>query len=601
MSNPLKLTELVLRDAHQSLFATRMRIEDMLPIADKLDQVGFWSVESWGGATFDACIRYLGEDPWERLRQLKAAMPNTPQQMLLRGQNGLGYRHYADDVIETFVERAAVNGMDVFRIFDAMNDLRNLETAIKATIAVDKHAQGTMSYTISPVHTIDLWVDMAKKLEDMGSHSICIKDMAGLLKPYVAEELISRIKESCDIPLTMQCHATTGLSTATYTKAIESGIDMLDTAISSMSMTYGHTSTETVVSMLQDTDRDTELDLALLEEIAAYFRDIRKKYAKFEGSLKGTDSRILVAQVPGGMLTNMENQLREQNATDRMDEVLSEIPAVRKDLGYIPLVTPTSQIVGTQAVINVLSGERYKTISKETAGVLKGEYGASPAPVNKELQERVLEGGKPITCRPADLIDNEMESLTEELKSLAEKEGISLVDNVIDDVLIYAQFPEVGLKFLKNRGNPDAFEPHPDQEPQAAAPAAPAAGTSTGPESYRVKVDGRIFNVQVEPDSGNVVSAQEQTATTKSDTAEQPQPASAKAEASELIKAPLAGSVIDIPVQTGDQVSAGQVVIVIEAMKMETQIRCSTNGHIGCINVAKGDAIQVDQTLLTIT
>jgi oxaloacetate decarboxylase alpha subunit len=596
MSNPLKITDVVLRDAHQSLFATRMRIEDMLPIADKLDQVGFWSLETWGGATFDACIRYLGEDPWERLRQLKAAMPNTPQQMLLRGQNGLGYRHYADDVITAFVERAAINGMDVFRIFDAMNDLRNLETAIKATVAVDKHAQGTMSYTDSPVHTIDSWVDMAKKLEDMGSHSICIKDMAGLLKPYVAEELVSRIKESCDLPLTLHCHATTGLSTATYTKAIEAGIDMLDTAISSMSMTYGHTSTETIVAMLQNTDRDTGLNLPLLEEIAAYFRVVRKKYAKFEGSLKGTDSRILVAQVPGGMLTNMENQLREQNASDRLDEVLAEIPSVRKDLGYIPLVTPTSQIVGTQAVINVLAGERYKTISKETAGVLKGEYGASPAPVNSELQERVLEGGQPVTCRPADLIDDEMDSLTTELTELAEKEGITLVDNVIDDVLIYAQFPQVGLEFLKNRGNPDAFEPRPDME--QATPQVPVSAPG-GPESYRVNVDGRVFNVQVEPGSGTVISASEQSAATA--TPAPAAPAQSTGEALELVKAPLAGTVIDIPVQPGDQVSAGQVVIIIEAMKMETQIRCSTNGHIECINVAKGESIQVDQTLLTIS
>jgi oxaloacetate decarboxylase alpha subunit len=596
MSNPLKITDVVLRDAHQSLFATRMRVEDMLPIAEKLDQVGFWSLETWGGATFDACIRYLGEDPWERLRQLKAAMPNTPQQMLLRGQNGLGYRHYADDVITAFVERAAVNGMDVFRIFDAMNDLRNLETAVKATVAVDKHAQGTMSYTDSPVHTVDSWVDMAKKLEDMGSHSICIKDMAGLLKPYVAEELVSRIKEGCDIPLTLHCHATTGLSTATYTKAIEAGIDMLDTAISSMSMTYGHTSTETIVAMLQNTERDTGLNLPLLEEIAAYFRVVRKKYAKFEGSLRGTDSRILVAQVPGGMLTNMENQLREQNASDRLDDVLAEIPSVRKDLGYIPLVTPTSQIVGTQAVINVLAGERYKTISKETAGVLKGEYGASPAPVNSELQERVLEGGQPITCRPADLIDDEMDSLTTELTELAEKEGITLVDNVIDDVLIYAQFPQVGLEFLKNRGNPDAFEPRPDME--QATPQAPVSA-SGGPESYRVNVDGRVFNVQVEPGSGTVISASEQSAATA--TPAPAAPAQNAGEALELVKAPLAGTVIDIPVQPGDQVSAGQVVIIIEAMKMETQIRCSTNGHIECINVAKGESIQVDQTLLTIS
>jgi oxaloacetate decarboxylase alpha subunit len=416
------------------------------------------------------------------------------------------------------------------------------------------------------------------------------------LKPYVAEELVSRIKEGCDIPLTLHCHATTGLSTATYTKAIEAGIDMLDTAISSMSMTYGHTSTETIVAMLQNTERDTGLNLPLLEEIAAYFRVVRKKYAKFEGSLRGTDSRILVAQVPGGMLTNMENQLREQNASDRLDDVLAEIPSVRKDLGYIPLVTPTSQIVGTQAVINVLAGERYKTISKETAGVLKGEYGASPAPVNSELQERVLEGGQPITCRPADLIDNEMDSLTTELTELAEKEGITLVDNVIDDVLIYAQFPQVGLKFLKNRGNPDAFEPRPDME--QATPQAPVSA-SGGPESYRVNVDGRVFNVQVEPGSGTVISASEQSAATA--TPAPAAPAQNAGEALELVKAPLAGTVIDIPVQPGDQVSAGQVVIIIEAMKMETQIRCSTNGHIECINVAKGESIQVDQTLLTIS
>ena len=305
----------MLRDASQSLLATRVRIEDMLPIAQKLDQVGYWSLETWGGATFDACIRFLGEDPWERLRQLKAAMPNTPMQMLLRGQNALGYRHYADDVIEAFVERAAENGMDVFRIFEALNDMRNIETAIKATIAVGKHAQGALSYTLSPVHNIDLWVDMAKQLEDMGSHSICIKDMSGLLKPYVAEEMVSRIKESCSVPLSMHCHATTGLSTATYLKAIEAGVDMLDTSISSMSLTYGHSATETFVSLLEDSERATGLDLDLLEEISLYFRDVRKKYANFEGSLKGVDPRILTAQVPGGMLTNLEIQLKEQNAS----------------------------------------------------------------------------------------------------------------------------------------------------------------------------------------------------------------------------------------------------------------------------------------------
>ncbi|MEJ2275519.1 MAG: pyruvate carboxylase subunit B, partial [Woeseiaceae bacterium] len=435
---PLGITELALRDAHQSLLATRMRIEDMLPIADKLDKVGYWSIESWGGATFDACIRYLGEDPWERIRRLKAAMPNTPQQMLFRGQNILGYRHYADDLVRKFVERCAVNGVDVFRIFDALNDLRNLETAIKATIEVDKHAQGTMSYTVSPVHTIDLWVDLGKRIQDMGAHSICIKDMAGLLRPYTAFELVSRLKEAVEIPIHMQCHATTGLSTGTNLKAAEAGIDNIDLAVSSMSMTYGHSPTETLVAMLEGTDRDTGLDINLIEEIASYFRSVRKKYAKFEGALKGVDSRILVAQVPGGMLTNLENQLREQGASEKLDDVLEEIPRVRKDLGMLPLVTPTSQIVGTQAVINVLSGERYKSITKETAGILKGEYGATPTDVDAELQKKVLDGAEPVTCRPADVLEPELEHQTRELTRIAGEKGIRLADEVVDDVLTYA-------------------------------------------------------------------------------------------------------------------------------------------------------------------
>ena len=408
----LGITDVVLRDAHQSLFATRLRLDDMLPIAEKLDQVGFWSLESWGGATFDACIRYLGEDPWERIRELKKAMPNTPQQMLFRGQNILGYRHYADDIVDKFVERAAVNGVDVFRIFDAMNDPRNLERAIAAVRKQEKHAQGTLSYTVSPVHTIEGWLDMAAELESMGADSIAIKDMAGLLSPYDCYELVSGLKKRVSIPIHMQCHATTGMSTATYLKAVEAGIDNVDTAISSMSLTYGHSPTESLVAMLDGTPRETGLNLELLEEIAAYFREVRKKYVKFEGSLKGIDSRILVAQVPGGMLTNLENQLREQNAVERLDEVLEEIPRVREELGFIPLVTPTSQIVGTQAVINVLSGERYASITKETQGVLKGEYGATPRAVDSELQAKVLEGGEAITCRPADLIDPEFEKLS---------------------------------------------------------------------------------------------------------------------------------------------------------------------------------------------
>ena len=443
----LGITDVVLRDAHQSLLATRMRIDDMLPIASKLDQVGFWSLESWGGATFDACIRYLGEDPWQRIRLLKEAMPNTPQQMLLRGQNILGYRHYADDLVEKFVERAATNGVDVFRIFDAMNDMRNLQTAVRATLATGKHAQGTISYTVSPVHTLQLWLDLGRQIEDMGANSLCIKDMAGLLKPYTAFDLVSGLKESLDIPIHMQCHATTGMSTTTYLKAIEAGIDNVDTAISSMSMTYGHSATESLVAMLQDQPRDTGLDIELLEEISAYFRAVRKKYAQFEGSLRGVDSRILVAQVPGGMLTNLEGQLKEQNAVDRLDEVLEEIPKVREDLGMIPLVTPTSQIVGTQAVINVLSGSRYASITRESAGLLRGEYGATPAPVNEQLRIRALDGDELITSRPADHLEPELVTQTEALHALAKESGFSIGDadgsSGVDDVLTYALFPQV--------------------------------------------------------------------------------------------------------------------------------------------------------------
>ena len=603
MSKPLALTELVLRDAHQSLLATRMRIEDMLPIAEKLDKAGFWSVESWGGATFDACIRYLGEDPWERIRKLKAAMPNTKQQMLLRGQNLLGYRHYADDVVTRFVERAHESGVDVFRIFDAMNDIRNLKTAIKATIDSGAHAQGTISYTVSPVHNLKLWLEMAKQLEDLGVHSICVKDMAGLLKPYECEALITGLKETVDVPIAMQCHATTGLSTATYQKAIDAGIDMLDTAISSMSMTYGHSATETMVSIVEGTERDTGIALPELEEIASYFREVRKKYSKFEGSLKGVDARILLAQVPGGMLTNMESQLKEQGAEDKFEEVLKEIPRVREDLGFIPLVTPTSQIVGTQSVLNVLTGERYKSITKETAGVLKGEYGATAAPVNKDLQARVLDGAEPVTCRPADNIAPELDTLSKELDELAEKKQLSLSDDKIDDVLTYALFPQIGLKFIENRGNPDAFEPAPSaQESQSSSAPKPAEAKSssqgaTASETYDVNVDGRVYRVEVAP-SGTLTSV---TPASGSQTQAQPQTNSAApsdSTASQSIDAPLAGNVFKVLVRNGDSVSEGDVVMILEAMKMETEIRSAFTGTVTDITVGEGDAVTSGQPLI---
>ena len=585
---PLGITDVVLRDAHQSLFATRLRIDDMLPIAGKLDQVGFWSLESWGGATFDACIRYLGEDPWDRIRELKKAMPNTPQQMLLRGQNLLGYRHYADDMVDKFVERAAVNGVDVFRVFDAMNDMRNIRRAIEAVLRQDRHAQGTISYTVSPVHTIDMWVDLAKQVEDMGAHSVCIKDMAGLLRPYVAFELVSRLKATLSIPVHMQCHATTGLSTATALKAAEAGIDNVDTAISSMSMTYGHSPTEAVVAILEGTERDTGLDIHLLEDIAAYFREVRKKYAKFEGSLRGVDSRILVAQVPGGMLTNMESQLREQNAADRLDEVLEEIPRVREDLGFIPLVTPTSQIVGTQAVLNVLAGERYKALSKETRGVLRGEYGAAPAPFNAALQARALDGDAPVTCRPADLIDDEMDRLSTELGSVAAEKGITLADGErrIDDVLTYALFPQIGLKFLQHRGDASAFEPAPTGREGSVVT------SDDGEEIYTVKVEGREYTVTVS-NGGDITGV-------KTIGGAAPATGAAPAGDGEPVPSPLAGNIFKVLVKPGQAVQEGEKIMVLEAMKMETDISAPRAGTVTAIHAKEGDAVTVGDALVNI-
>lgn len=587
---PLGITDVVLRDAHQSLFATRMRLDDMLPIAAKLDDIGFWSLETWGGATFDACIRYLGEDPWERIRELKKAMPKTPMQMLFRGQNILGYRHYADDVVEKFVERCAVNGVDVFRVFDAMNDMRNIETALQAVKKQDKHAQGTIAYTLSPVHTIDMWVEQGKRIEDMGADSIAIKDMAGLLTPYAGFELVTKLKAACDIPIHMQCHATTGLSTATALKCVEAGIDNIDTAISSMSMTYGHSPTESVVAILQGQERDTGLDLVKLEEIANYFREVRKKYAKFEGSLRGIDGRILTAQVPGGMLTNMESQLRDQGAEDRFGEVLEEIPRVREDLGFIPLVTPTSQIVGTQAVLNVLTGERYKSISKETQGILKGEYGAAPEKYNAELQARVLDGAEAITCRPADLLEPEMDKLADELKGLAAEKGITLTagEGEIDDVLTYALFPQIGLKFLENRGNADAFEPAPTGKESSVVT------NDAGEEVYTVEVEGASYTVTVS-NGGDLTGI----AAIGGAPAAVPT-AGAPVTGGEPLPAPLAGNIFKVHAVPGQAVQEGDLIIVLEAMKMETEVRAPKAGTIGIVSVKEGDSVAVGDVLLTI-
>jgi oxaloacetate decarboxylase alpha subunit len=587
----LFINDVVLRDGHQSLFATRMRLDDMLPIAEQLDDIGYWALETWGGATFDSCIRFLGEDPWVRLRELNSVLKKTPQMMLLRGQNILGYRHYADDVVYKFVDRAAANGMDVFRIFDAMNDVRNLETAIKAVKQTGKHAQGTLSYTISDVHSLQGWINMAKQLEDMGCDSICIKDMAGLLQPYVAEKLVKGIKKVCDIPINLHAHATTGLSTATIMKVIDAGIDIVDTSISTMSLTYGHTPTETVVSMMQGSKRDTGLDLSAFEPIADHFREVRKKYWKFEGELKGVDARILNAQVPGGMLTNMENQLKEQGYGDKFAEVLLEVPRVRADLGYLPLVTPTSQIVGTQAVLNVVMGERYQNITKETRGVLLGEYGATPAPVDKDLQARVLEdGGEVITHRPADTIDPEMDRIIDEVKQLSKDEGFELAENVEDDALIYALFQQIGLKFLKHRNDPSEFEPTPVEKND---------DISDGPETYTVEVDGKQFNAVV-TDGGTDIQVSPVGAINPAAATPALAIATVSTRESVPITAPLSGNIFKVCVEPNQEVDEGDVIIIMEAMKMETEVRSSSKGLVAQISVKEGDSVTAGQTIITL-
>ncbi|EPL0838469.1 sodium-extruding oxaloacetate decarboxylase subunit alpha [Klebsiella aerogenes] len=581
------ITDVVLRDAHQSLFATRLRLDDMLPVAAALDDVGYRSLECWGGATFDACIRFLGEDPWLRLRELKKAMPKTPLQMLLRGQNLLGYRHYADDVVERFVERAVKNGMDVFRVFDAMNDPRNMQAVLQAVRRHGAHAQGTLSYTTSPAHTLQTWLDLTEQLLETGVDSIAIKDMSGILTPHAAFELVSEIKKRYDVTLHLHCHATTGMAEMALLKAIEAGVDGVDTAISSMSATYGHPATEALVATLAGTPYDTGLDIHKLESIAAYFREVRKKYHAFEGQLKGTDSRILVAQVPGGMLTNLEGQLKQQSAAHRLDEVLAEIPRVREDLGFIPLVTPTSQIVGTQAVLNVLGGERYKTIAKETAGILKGEYGHTPAPVNAALQARVLDGADAVTCRPADLLKPELAELEADVKRQAQEKGITLAENAIDDVLTVALFPQIGLKFLENRHNPAAFEPVPQVE--EATSAAPAKAAASG--VYTVEVEGKAFVVKVS-DGGDV--SQLTTATPSS----APVQAAAPTGAGTPVTAPLAGTIWKVLASEGQAVAEGEVLLILEAMKMETEIRAAQAGTVRGIAVKSGDAVAVGDTLL---
>ena len=601
MTTPKKIevSDVVLRDAHQSLIATRLRTEDMLPICEKLDQVGYWSLEVWGGATFDACVRFLKEDPWERLRQLKAALPNTRLQMLLRGQNLLGYRHYADDVVEAFVEKAAANGIDVFRVFDALNDLRNLETAMKAVKKAGKHAQGTICYTTSPVHTPELFVQQAKALKEMGADSIAIKDMAGLLTPFATEALVKAIKANVDLPLVIHSHSTSGLAPLCQLKAIEAGVDRIDTAISSFASGTSHPATETQVAALKGSAYDTGLDLELLSEIADYFREVRKKYHQFESEFTREDVAVQINQVPGGMMSNLANQLKEQNALDKIRDVFAEIPRVREDLGFPPLVTPTSQIVGTQAVYNVLSGQRYKTITNEVKRYLQGGYGQAPAPVNAELQKKAIGSGDVIEGRPADQLSPELSKLREDIGLLATSE---------EDVLTYAMFPDLGREFLQQRTDgtlkpEELLAPELAGKGKAVAPQATEFVIDVHGEKYEIAVTGvggmdggrRKIYLSLDGVPEEVVFEP-----LNEFVAEAGGNKRGRATAPGHVTPAMPGNVVDVLVKEGDTVKSGQAVLVTEAMKMESEVHANIAGTVKAVHVAKGDRVTPGEILIEI-
>ncbi|WP_286239540.1 sodium-extruding oxaloacetate decarboxylase subunit alpha [Neptuniibacter halophilus] len=599
MSNTRKIevTDVILRDAHQSLIATRMRTEDMLPICDKLDQVGYWSLEVWGGATFDACVRFLKEDPWERLRQLRAALPNTRLQMLLRGQNLLGYRHYADDVVEAFVASAAENGIDVFRVFDALNDVRNLETAMKAVKKAGKHAQGTLCYTTSPVHTPELFVEQAKTMRDMGADSIAIKDMAGLLTPYATYDLVKALKSELDLPVVVHSHSTAGLAQLCQMKAIEAGADHIDTAISSFASGTSHPATESQVAALKDTPYDTGLDLELLSEIADYFREVRKKYHQFESEFTREDVSVQINQIPGGMMSNLANQLKEQHALDKIRDVFAEIPRVRKDLGYPPLVTPTSQIVGTQAVYNVLAGERYKTITNEVKRYLQGGYGAAPAEVDEALQKKAIGNSSVEVGRPADLLKPEMARLKEEIGDLATS---------AEDVLTYAMFPDISREYLQQRADGTL-------QPEELLPAESGSQrlTESVASEFKINVHGEVYDIAV-TGVGEHGAGKRKIYLSMDGMPEEvifepmnefvAEGGSSRKHASEPghVTTAMPGNIFEVLVKEGDQVEAGQAVLVAEAMKMEMEVHASVAGTVKAVHVKKGDRVTPGEVLMEI-
>jgi pyruvate carboxylase subunit B len=608
------VSELVLRDGHQSMIATRMRTDDMLPICAKLDSIDFWSLEAWGGATFDACVRYLKEDPWERLKKLRKALPNSRIQMLLRGQNLLGYRHYSDDVVRAFVKASADNGVDVFRIFDAMNDMRNLRVSIEAVKKVGRHAEGAISYTTSPLHDVPYFVGLAKEMQEMGCDTLAIKDMAGLLTPKATSELVTALRAAVNMPIHLHSHATSGLSAMCFQKGVEAGATMLDTCNSAFGEGASHSSTESIIAALQGTPYDTGLDLAAVQEITAYFREVRKKYWQYESDFTGVDTRVLVNQVPGGMISNLSNQLKEQGALNRMDEVLAEIPRVREDLGFPPLVTPTSQIVGTQAVLNVLTGARYKSITNEVKNYLTGQYGKAPGKINDKIKKLAVGDAEVITCRPADLLEDEMGNLRVQSEKLAKSD---------EDVLTYAMFPDLAQTFLQER-NADSLKPEPLLPKEAATPSAARYApnefnVTLHGETFHIKLTGsghsgeeqRPFYVSVDGVSEEVIvetlsevevsgsgqggSKKKTSAAANANNGSRPRPTHEG-----CVTTAMPGTIVDVKVKIGDKVNAGDGVLVIEAMKMENEIQAAKSGVVIAIHVKKGDTVRPDESLIEI-
>ncbi|NPA53392.1 MAG: sodium-extruding oxaloacetate decarboxylase subunit alpha [Aquificae bacterium] len=610
MGRKIEFTDVTLRDGQQSLLATRVRTEDLLPAAEKLDKAGFWSLEVWGGATFDVCLRFLKEDPWERLRKFKEVAPNTKLEMLLRGQNVVGYRHYPDDVVEAFVKKAAENGIDVFRIFDALNDVRNMEVAITTAKEEGKIVKGVLSYTISPVHTVDYYIGIAKQLRDLGVDIISIKDQAGILSPKVAYELVKRLKEEVKLPVHVHAQSTAAMAEMTYLKAVEAGADIIDTDVSTWSWLTAHPAVETMTYALKEFGYETNIDLSIIEEVADYLKEVRKKYKKYDTAEKWPDAQVLIHQIPGGMMSNFINQLKENDALDKLDEVKKEVARVREDLGYPPLVTPTSQIVGTQALLNVLQGERYKVVTKETKDYVKGLYGRPPAPIKPEIIKKIIGDEQPIQVRPADLLEPELDKCAEEAQKVGARSE--------EDILSFCLFPQVAKEFFEWREKFEKGEALPPEveeitEEEACITKAPVefnitlhgevyhiqiAGVGSpveGGTPYFVRIDGRLEETIVQPIKEIEVGEKMETLPSEAKAAGRP-----KAVDVGDISSPMPGKVVSVKVSPGDKVKKGDVLLIVEAMKMENEIHSPVNGTVEEVYVREGDQVNPDECLIRI-